>query len=80
MLSVTNGGHSAPNGGLDLREGPDGSMVIANLSMHKPTTAEEVFELVAAGNRNRSQAPTDANSESSRSHGSIDIDFIYLLL
>ena len=53
---------------LDLREDKD-NMVIAGLSTHKPTTPEEVFSLVASGNRNRSQAPTDANSESSRSHG-----------
>lgn len=31
-------------------------------------TAEELFDMLAMGNENRTQHPTDANAQSSRSH------------
>jgi hypothetical protein len=58
---------------LDLREDTGRGMVIAGLSTHTPRSADEVFDLLARGNKNRSQCATDANSESSRSHGVFQI-------
>ena len=58
---------------LDLREDGQRGTVIAGLSTHAPKGADEVFDLLARGNRNRSQCATDANSESSRSHGVFQI-------
>jgi len=43
-------------------------VVVAGLSEHSPSTKEEVLQLLEEGNERRSQAPTDANAESSRSH------------
>lgn len=45
-----------------------GTCTIAGLSSQVPTSVEEVMELLAIGNARRSQHPTDANKESSRSH------------
>ncbi|KAK8719425.1 hypothetical protein OTU49_014044, partial [Cherax quadricarinatus] len=43
-------------------------VIIPGLSLHKPKNAEELMAMLAQGNRNRTQHPTDANAESSRSH------------
>jgi len=43
-------------------------VVVAGLSEHSPSIKEEVLQLLEEGNERRSQAPTDANAESSRSH------------
>ncbi|KAF4522710.1 hypothetical protein B566_EDAN012727 [Ephemera danica] len=52
---------------LQLRE--DGSnVVVAGLSWHHPQTANELMALLYRGNARRTQHPTDANEESSRSH------------
>ena len=47
----------------------DGSSVrVSDLSWHKPATAVELMEKLQEGNQRRTQHPTDANAESSRSH------------
>lgn len=55
------------SGPLKLREDAAG-VVVGGLVLKKIENAEELLELLALGNRNRTQHPTDANSESSRSH------------
>lgn len=53
---------------LPLREDPQRGVIVQGLSLHKPQTAEELLQMLDQGNKNRTQHPTDANAESSRSH------------
>lgn len=50
-----------------------GTLIIPDLTYHKPLNAEQLIELIDAGNKRRSQHPTDANAESSRSHAIFQI-------
>ncbi|XP_075162108.1 kinesin-like protein at 67A [Haematobia irritans] len=54
-------------GPLKLREDSNG-VVVSGLVLKPIYSAEELLELLALGNANRTQHPTDANAESSRSH------------
>ena len=45
-----------PSGPLALREKPDGSAEVAALSRHSPVGAQAVFDMIATGNSNRTQA------------------------
>ncbi|KAI8121322.1 Kinesin-like protein KIF18A [Lucilia cuprina] len=54
-------------GPLKLREDSNG-VVVSGLALKPIYSAEELLELLALGNSNRTQHPTDANAESSRSH------------
>jgi kinesin family protein 18/19 len=51
-----------PKGALPLRE-DDKGVTVSDLSIHKPQTAEELFDMLATGNQNRTQHPTDANAQ-----------------
>ncbi|XP_011858826.1 PREDICTED: LOW QUALITY PROTEIN: kinesin-like protein KIF18A [Vollenhovia emeryi] len=53
---------------LHLREDGRGGVVVAGLEPIAIQNAEELLSLLAEGNKNRTQHPTDANKESSRSH------------
>lgn len=53
--------------------GDGNSLVIPDLTYHTPSNAEQLIDLLEAGNRNRSQHPTDANADSSRSHAIFQI-------
>ncbi|XP_050091106.1 kinesin-like protein KIF18A [Anopheles aquasalis] len=55
------------SGPLKLREDSNG-VVVSGLVLKQIHNAGELLELLAIGNRNRTQHPTDANAESSRSH------------
>lgn len=55
------------SGPLKLREDSNG-VVVGGLVLKQIQNAEELFELLTLGNKNRTQHPTDANEESSRSH------------
>lgn len=55
------------SGPLKLREDSSG-VVVGGLVLKKINNAEELFNLLILGNKNRTQHPTDANEESSRSH------------
>ncbi|XP_050073738.1 kinesin-like protein KIF18A [Anopheles maculipalpis] len=55
------------SGPLKLREDSNG-VVVSGLVLKQIHNATELLELLALGNRNRTQHPTDANAESSRSH------------
>lgn len=64
-------GSSAPKGGLVIRE--DKYVQVSNLTELRPSTAEEVKEIVISGNLRRTQSPTHANETSSRSHAVLQI-------
>ncbi|XP_045764886.1 kinesin-like protein KIF18A isoform X3 [Maniola jurtina] len=53
---------------LQLRDYHQYGVTVAGLSIHKIETAKELLDMLEFGNRNRTQHPTDANAESSRSH------------
>ncbi|XP_025087889.1 kinesin-like protein KIF18B isoform X2 [Pomacea canaliculata] len=57
-----------PRGTLPVREDRNAGVIIPGLSLHKPQSAEELLHMLQFGNKNRTQHPTDANAESSRSH------------
>ncbi|XP_051496052.1 LOW QUALITY PROTEIN: kinesin-like protein KIF18B [Apus apus] len=57
-----------PKGPLAIREDPEKGVVVQGLSLHQPSSAEQLLEMLASGNKNRTQHPTDANATSSRSH------------
>ncbi|XP_061875512.1 kinesin-like protein KIF18B isoform X1 [Colius striatus] len=57
-----------PKGPLAIWEDPEKGVVVQGLSFHQPTSAEQLLEMLANGNKNRTQHPTDANASSSRSH------------
>ncbi|XP_063887911.1 kinesin-like protein KIF18A [Scylla paramamosain] len=48
-------------------------VMVPGLSLHKPSNAEELLQMLAQGNSNRTQHATDANAESSRSHAVFQI-------
>lgn len=52
---------------LNLRE-TGKEVQVPGLSFHKPTDSKDLLRILEEGNKNRSQHPTDANAESSRSH------------
>eukprot|EP00127_Corallochytrium_limacisporum_P004776 Clim_evm2s175 gene=Clim_evmTU2s175 len=56
-----------PGKPLNLREAGK-ECVVAGISLHSPTDADDVLRLLHYGNKNRTQHPTDANAQSSRSH------------
>ncbi|KFQ77279.1 Kinesin-like KIF18B, partial [Phoenicopterus ruber ruber] len=62
-----------PKGPLAIREDPEKGVVVQGLSFHQPTSAEQLLEMLANGNKNRTQHPTDANATSSRSHAVFQI-------
>jgi len=57
-----------PNGPMHLREDGKGGVSVAGLKVQKIHSSEQLFNLLQKGNSNRTQHPTDANAESSRSH------------
>lgn len=59
---------------LAVLEDSNKGMMIKNLSSHFPQNAEHLIEMMEFGNKNRKQHPTDANSESSRSHAIFQIN------
>ncbi|NXX57410.1 KI18B protein, partial [Scopus umbretta] len=62
-----------PKGPLAIREDPGKGVVVQGLSFHQPASAEQLLEMLANGNKNRTQHPTDANTTSSRSHAIFQI-------
>ncbi|KFM13312.1 Kinesin-like KIF18B, partial [Aptenodytes forsteri] len=62
-----------PRGPLAIREDPEKGVVVQGLSFHQPASAEQLLEMLANGNKNRTQHPTDANATSSRSHAIFQI-------
>ena len=62
-----------PGENLDLREDPLHGMSVAGCSEHPVKDVSEVIRLLSEGNRRRTQEPTAANRESSRSHAVLQI-------
>ncbi|NXY78369.1 KI18B protein, partial [Glareola pratincola] len=62
-----------PKGPLSIREDPEKGVVVQGLSFHQPKSAEQLLQMLANGNKNRTQHPTDANATSSRSHAIFQI-------
>jgi len=56
------------SGPLAIRDDGSNAINIPGLSIHKPSGPDDLLSLLQHGNANRQQHPTDANSESSRSH------------
>lgn len=57
-----------PGQQLHLREDSKFGVCVSGVTMNKISNPLELFELLKKGNSNRTQHPTDANAESSRSH------------
>ncbi|XP_047115328.1 kinesin-like protein KIN-5B [Schistocerca piceifrons] len=57
-----------PSGPLHVREDSRAGVSVAGLRMETIDSADKLLAMLAQGNKNRTQHPTDANSESSRSH------------
>jgi len=58
---------------LDLREDPTRGNCVAGVSEHSVSNTNDIMSLLSAGNRRRTQEPTSANKESSRSHAVLQI-------
>lgn len=56
------------SGPLHLRDDGRCGIIVAGLKIITIQSADELLTLLAKGNKNRTQHPTDANEESSRSH------------
>lgn len=61
-------------GGLKLLENEKERVTLANVTLKRPQSVEEVMELVVLGNQRRSTSFTESNSESSRSHAVLQIN------
>ncbi|KAF2892769.1 hypothetical protein ILUMI_13404 [Ignelater luminosus] len=57
-----------PGPALELRENGQYGVIVAGIQVHRIDKSEKLFDLLEQGNKNRTQHPTDANAESSRSH------------
>jgi kinesin family protein 18/19 len=57
-----------PGAPLQLRDDGRYGVMVAGIKVHKIDNPDELFALLDKGNSNRTQHPTDANAESSRSH------------
>ncbi|KAI0921236.1 hypothetical protein AcW2_006272 [Taiwanofungus camphoratus] len=64
-------GTPVPRGGLQIRE--DRTVKVVGLTEMRPTSADEVKEIVLLGNSRRTQSPTHANETSSRSHAVLQV-------
>ncbi|KAE8593913.1 hypothetical protein XENTR_v10019373 [Xenopus tropicalis] len=62
-----------PRGSLAIREDPQKGVVVQGLSFHQPKSADQLLQMLASGNLNRTQHPTDANASSSHSHAVFQI-------
>lgn len=61
---------------LVIREDSENRISVANLSQHRPTTVQDVMDLVIKGNMSRTTSATDANETSSRSHAVLQIHIL----
>ena len=68
---LSEAGTPIPRGGLQIRE--DRSVKVVGLVELRPTSADEVKQIVLQGNSRRTQSPTHANETSSRSHAVLQV-------
>ena len=71
---------SPTSANLPIRENGKSGIVIPGLTVRKPNSAEELLQMLEKGNKNRTQHPTDANAESSRSHAVFQVFNLPFLL
>lgn len=62
------------NKDLKLIEDPEKGIIVSGLSYCYPTNTDEVLQLISIGNSRRTQAQTDSNPVSSRSHAVCQIE------
>lgn len=65
---------ACPRGGLKLLENEKERVRIDRVTLKRPTSVQEVMELVMLGNQRRSTSFTHSNSESSRSHAVLQVN------
>lgn len=53
--------------------------MVAGLTLNNIKTARELLNMLENGNKNRTQHPTDANAESSRSHAVFQVITLEIL-
>ncbi|XP_067902585.1 kinesin-like protein KIF18A isoform X2 [Heterodontus francisci] len=58
---------------LAVREDAQSGVIVQGLTLHKPTSSKQLLQMLDYGNKNRTQHPTDVNSNSSRSHAVFQI-------
>ncbi|RXK36424.1 hypothetical protein M231_06326 [Tremella mesenterica] len=63
-----------PRGGLQLLENSKERVTISGVTLKRPTSVEEVMELVQVGNGRRTTHYTESNSVSSRSHAVLQVN------
>lgn len=59
---------------MEIRRNKEGRIEVPNLTKQKVSNIEDVFELLAKGNKNRAVASTSLNQTSSRSHMVLWVD------
>lgn len=64
-----------PNNGLKIRESKTLGIFVDGLSKHAVNSYEEISKIMAIGESHRSKGATLMNSESSRAHTIIQIEF-----
>ena len=64
-----------PNAGLKIRESKAMGIFVDGLSKHAVTSYDEISKVMSIGEGNRSKGATLMNSESSRAHTVIQIEF-----
>lgn len=60
---------------LRLIEDSVNGVIVAGIKLIQINEVEHLFDLLRQGNANRTQHPTDANAESSRSHAVFQVSF-----
>jgi hypothetical protein len=56
------------------------TVLVADLTWHRPSNAESLMAMLQLGNERRTQHPTDANAESSRSHAVFQVQHNILFI
>lgn len=64
-----------PGQQLHLREDSKFGVIVSGITIIKILNPVELFEMLKKGNSNRTQHPTDANAESSRSHAVFQVNY-----
>lgn len=74
IIDLLNADHpNGPSLGLSLRENEKDRVTIANVTLARPKSVDEVMTLVQLGNERRSTSSTASNSVSSRSHSVLQL-------
>lgn len=66
-----------PCGPMHLRDDSNGGVLVAGMKVEKISSPDRLFQLLHQGNLNRTQHPTDANAESSRSHAVFQVSLVF---